>query len=296
MRLAPQAPPNKVNKTVTVLFTERQIDMTEKTVKIFPNMYFGLTHCYDEVPDNNDFKLHNHDDVYEIVLFLSGDSEFYAEGNVYKLKPYDMLITRPFEMHHIRCLSTKPYERIILYLSTEYFKQNRCEEFEDIFINRPPGTGNLIPSDIVKDDLLNPINRISVYIHNGSLTAANGVIIEFLYLLNTSKSAISPSKSKDKRISDIIMYINEHLSETITLDFLSEKFFINKYHLCKLFKKNRGYTLSQYINHKRILLVRELHTQGQSLLEASTNAGFNNYSHFYRQYVKKTGMTPKNMN
>ena len=110
--------------------------MTEKTVKIFPNMYFGLTHCYDEVPDNNDFKLHNHDDVYEIVLFLSGDSEFYAEGNVYKLKPYDMLITRPFEMHHIRCLSVKPYERIILYLSTEYFKQNRCEEFEDIFINR----------------------------------------------------------------------------------------------------------------------------------------------------------------
>ena len=106
--------------------------MTEKTVKIFPNMYFGLTHCYDEVPDNNDFKLHNHDDVYEIVLFLSGDSEFYAEGNVYKLKPYDMLITRPFEMHHIRCLSAKPYERIILYLSTEYFKQNRCEEFEDI--------------------------------------------------------------------------------------------------------------------------------------------------------------------
>ena len=50
MRLAPQAPPNKVNQTVTVLFTERQIDMTEKTVKIFPNMYFGLTHCYDEVP------------------------------------------------------------------------------------------------------------------------------------------------------------------------------------------------------------------------------------------------------
>ena len=45
--------------------------MTEKTVKIFPNMYFGLTHCYDEVPDNNDFKLHNHDDVYEIVLFLA---------------------------------------------------------------------------------------------------------------------------------------------------------------------------------------------------------------------------------
>lgn len=273
-----------------------EITMTEKEVTLFPNMDFGFTHNINELPDNNDFILHDHDNVYEIVLFLSGDAEFYVEGNVYRLKPYDIVITRPFEMHHIQCLSKKPYERIILYITPEYFEKNRCTEFEDILLNRPMGTGNLIPSDIVKDILLNPINRISVYIHEGSLTAANGVVIEFLYLLNGTKSAISPSKSRDKRISNIIMYINEHLSEQITLDFLSEKFFINKYHLCKIFKKNTGYTINQYINHKRILLVRELHANGQSLLEASTNAGFNNYSHFYRLYVKKTGMTPKNMN
>lgn len=270
--------------------------MNERTVTIFPDMDFGMTHCIDNVPDNNDFKLHHHDDVYEIVLFLSGDAEFYVEGNVYRLKPYDMVITQPFEMHHIKCLTKKTYERIIIYIKPEYFNKNRCKEFEDILINRPPGTGNLIPADIVKDLLVNPINRISVYLHDGSLTAANAIIVEFLYLLNNTKSAISPSKSKDKRISSVIHYINEHLSEQITLDFLSEKFFINKYHLCKIFKKNTGYTLSQYINHKRILLVRELHSNGQSLLEASTNAGFNNYSHFYRLYVKKTGMTPKNMN
>lgn len=269
--------------------------MPDKPIIIFPDVNFGVTHRLDELPDNDDFKLHNHDDIYEIVLFLGGDAEFYVEGNVYKLRPYDVIISRPFEMHHIQCKSKKPYERIILFLKADYFKNNRCEEFEKIFTDRQPGTGNLIASDIVKDTLLNPINRICVYIKEGSLTAANGVMIEFLYLLNGTKSAISPSKSKDKRISDIIMYINDHLSETITLDFLSERFFINKYHLCKIFKKNTGYTLNQYINHKRILLVRELHSQGQSLLEASTNAGFNNYSHFYRLYVKKTGMTPKNM-
>lgn len=270
--------------------------MNKKTVTIFPNRYFGLTHCIDETPNNDDFKLHNHDDVYEIVLFLSGEAEFYVEGNIYKLKPYDMIITRPFEMHHIKCLSKKTYERIILYIHTDFFKHNHCEEFESIFTDRLPGTESLIPADIVKDNLLNPINRISVYIHDGSLTAANAVLIEFLYLLNESKTTISPEKSKDKRISNIILYINEHLSETITLDFLAEKFYINKYHLCKIFKKNTGYTLSQYINYKRIMLVRELHINGQTLLEASTNAGFNNYSHFYRMYVKKTGMTPKNMN
>lgn len=270
--------------------------MAKNSVLVFPDTDFGLTHHIDTHPDSIDFKLHQHDDVYEIALFMRGDAEFYVEGNVYKLKPYDLIITRPFEMHHIRCLSSKPYERIILYITPEFFEKYRCREYEDILLNRSAGEGNVIPSDIVKDLLVNPLNRISVYTHDGALAAAGAVVVEFLYLLNNTSNAISPARSKDQRISNIIQYINEHLSEQITLDFLSEKFYINKYHLCKIFKKNTGYTLSQYINHKRILLVRELHAGGQSLLEASTNAGFNNYSHFYRMYVKKTGMTPKNMN
>ncbi len=261
----------------------------------FPNLDFGLAHKIDAQPDNIDFKLHQHDDVFEIVLFMSGDAEFYVEGNIYKLKPYDLIITRPFEMHHIRCLSKRPYERIIFYLTPDFFTRHECEEYKDILVNRAAGTGNVIPSDIVKDMLLNSINRMSVYAHDGAYTAVGAVMVEFLYLLSHTVTAVSPEKSKDERVSKIIAYINEHLSEQITLDFLSEHFYINKYHLCKLFKKNTGYTLSQYINHKRILLVRELHMSGQSLLEASTNAGFNNYSHFYRMYVRKTGMTPKNM-
>lgn len=270
--------------------------MEERQVVLFPDMEFGIEHKTDIQPDNSKFMLHQHDDVYEIVLFMSGDAEFCVEGNVFKLKPYDLIITRPFEMHRIRCLSKKPYERIIIYITPTFFDKHTCHEYEDILVSRAAGSGNVIPADIVKDLLINPINRISVYTHDGALTAAGAVLVEFLYLLNSTQSAISPEKSRDIRISNIIRYINEHLSEQITLDFLSEKFYINKYHLCKIFKKNTGYTLNQYINHKRILLVRELHLGGQSLLEASTNAGFNNYSHFYRMYVKKTGMQPKNMN
>lgn len=269
--------------------------MEERRVVIFPGMDFGLEHKTDIQPDNKDFKLHQHDDVYELVLYISGDAEFYVEGSIYPLKPYDLIMTRPFEMHHIKCLSKRPYERIILYIKPEFFEKKECEEYKEVLMNRAAGTGNVIPSDIVRDTLMSAINRISVYTHDGALTAAGAVVVEFLYLLNSTKSAISPEKSKDKRISNIISYINDHLSEQITLDYLAEKFYINKYHLCKIFKKNTGYTLSQYINHKRILLVRELHMKGQSLLEASTNAGFNNYSHFYRMYVRKTGMTPKNM-
>ena len=124
---------------------------------------------------------------------------------------------------------------------------------------------------------------------------ANAVLIEFLYLLNNAKKPPSRATARDKRIVDVIQYINEHLNEQLKLDDLAERFYIDKYHLCRIFKHSTGYTLNRYINYKRLLLVRELHAQGQSLLEASTNAGFNNYSHFYRMYIKQNGESPRNM-
>jgi AraC-like DNA-binding protein len=183
----------------------------------------------------------------------------------------------------------------LLFINNDYFKKNRCEKFSDIFENRPIGKNNLIPSELVQKTLIEPLKRAEHYVDEGAFAVANGAVIEFLYLLNRLDKSAYSSKPKDRRISDIIMYINENLNENITLDGISEKFYIDKYYLCKIFKKNTGYTLNQYINYKRLLLARELHASGQSLLEASTNAGFNNYSHFYRMCVRQTGSPPKNM-
>lgn len=264
-------------------------------LKLIPGYGFGISASRDISPDNSTFILHNHNNLYEIVLFLNGDAEFHVEGSIYKIKPYDIFISRPFEMHRIHCLSPKPYERRVVYISTEYFRMNNCEDFTAIFENRELGTGNIISAETVKESLLEPLNRIAKYTEEKAYIVANAALIEFLYLLNNAKKSASRVIIRDKRISAVILYINENLGKQITLDELAEKFFIDKFHLCRIFKKSTGYTLNQYINYKRLLLVRELHAKGQSLLEASTNAGFNNYSHFYRMYVKENGTPPKFM-
>lgn len=264
-------------------------------LELIPEYNFGISSSRDVVPDNSSFRLHNHNDMYEIVLFINGDAEFHAEGSVYQLKPYDLMLTRPFEMHRIHCRSPKPYERYVLYISTDYFAKNQCQDFAAIFENREIGRDNIISAENVRETLLDPLNRIVKYTEEKAYNVANAVLIEFLYLLNNTKKSTSRAIIRDKRISSVILYINENLGEKINLDTLADKFFIDKYHLCRIFKKSTGYTLNRYINHKRLLLVRELHAKGQSLLEASTNAGFNNYSHFYRMYVKENGEPPKYM-
>lgn len=267
----------------------------EDVIKIDPSLGFSVVHKLDKNPSTRVYKLHNHDDIYEIVLLLRGDCEFEVEGNTYKIKPGDIAFTRPFEFHHIVCRTDKPYERIVMYLTTDFFKQSSLEKYLDIFERRELGTGNIVSSDLTGGAERECIQRILRYFSECAYDVANGIITEFLYLLNKPKRVSDDFFTKNERIRDIIVYINSNLSEDLRLDDISQKFFIDKHYLCKSFKKNTGYTVNRYINYKRIMLAQELHRSGQTLLQASMNAGFNSYAHFYKTYVKQTGKPPKSM-
>lgn len=262
----------------------------------FPNTAYWIVHNTDERPDTMEFKLHNHDNLYEIVLLLDGDCEFHVEGNVYKLKPNDIMFTRPFELHRMSFLSDKVYDRIILYITADYFADEHTKEFLDIFENRELGTGNLVMSDITDNSLYECMMRIMKYSDEGAYKVANNVLAEMLYLLNKSKNTDEFYYTKNERIRDIIMYINNNLTEDLSLDKISNEFFITKHYMCKIFKKFTGHSIHQYISYKRILLAQELHKKGQSLIHASMNAGFNSYTNFYKAYVKQNGLPPKSMN
>lgn len=269
--------------------------MAHKSVEIFPGRTFGIVYDNDETPSKLILPLHNHDDVYEIVLLLNGDCEFYVEGNKYSLRPRDIVFTRPFELHKMAFVSEKNYERIILYIHSDYFKLYHCEKYLDIFQNRPLGTGNIIPYDTADRAIRDCMRRLLEYGDNGEYDLAGHIVYEFLHLINSYKNTTNNFKVKNDSVRNIIMYINDNLSENLNLDVLSSEFFISKHYMCKIFKANTGYTINQYINYKRILLVQELHRSGETLIQASLNAGFNSYANFYKTYVKQTGTSPRGM-
>ncbi len=249
-------------------------------------------------PLNFDFRLHTHTDMLEILIFISGDSEFRVEGNVYPLHPYDAVVVASNEMHRVFHHSDTPYERIVINLPDSFFVTNSCEEYSDLFFGRKPGDMNLIPHEITKNTGYSDcIHRLLKYQENGeSPILVKSILIELLHLLNKSHKDIhrerSYSNQGNKHIREVISYINDNLTENINLDTISEKFFINKNYLCRAFKRHTGYTLNKYITHKRILYVRELCARNMSLTQASLEAGFGDYSNFYKMYVKETGHAP----
>ncbi len=55
----------------------------------------------------------------------------------------------------------------------------------------------------------------------------------------------------DQVVDAVLHYINEHYSESLTLDQLAEQFFISKYHLLRKFDAQVGTTVHRYILQKR---------------------------------------------
>jgi transcriptional regulator GlxA family with amidase domain len=95
------------------------------------------------------------------------------------------------------------------------------------------------------------------------------------------------------RVLPVMAYIREHLAEPLPLDKLAGSLYMNKYHLCRVFKAATGLSVVDYIINCRIIRARELLRQGMRVQDAGEQAGFQNNVHFIRTFGKLTGTSPK---
>lgn len=270
--------------------------------KIYPWQLFVKEHHYNmsswniSKVQNSKFQLHWHDE-YEIFLFIEGDANYIVEEKVYSLKPYDMILVRKHEMHRVYLNSTTRYNRCVLMVSPTFFQHHNCPEYEAQFLNTTLGINNKIPGEIVRSSgLYDAFWRYKRYAESPDVSPdsplLSSIIIEILYLINKN-TLFSKSKPANKSISQIIVYLNNNYTEDITLDSLTEQFYLSKSYLCRAFRKATGLTVHEYICHKRLAMVHDLRNNGMNLTEAASIAGFHDYSSFYRSYVKEYGVSPR---
>ena len=253
---------------------------------------------YNETPTYEKFKFHTHEN-YEIYLFLEGDVNFIIENKTYSLEPYDIVIAKKHELHNISFLKASPYRRMYLNVWPAFFQNHNCQEYEDFFLNPSPSGDNKIPAKVVRSSgLYDAFKKYQKYSNNFQLTNTpilDAIVIEILYLINNTKQFATPDYSNTP-VAGIILFLNEHYTEDISMEMLQKKFFLSKNYLCKIFKNTTGLTIFDYIRKKRLTMVQDLINEGMSMTDASRMAGFHDYSSFYRAYNKEYGISPrKNM-
>lgn len=256
--------------------------------------YYSLGYATVENPSNDHFQLHVHSD-YEIYLFLEGDSKYIVEENIYSLEPGDVIIIRKNMMHRVYHNSSAKYRRIVFNIDPEFFTEYDCAEYEEQFANPKSGIGNKIDAEIVKKSgLYDVFVRLEKYSDSYLVCdtpIVRSLLVEMLYIINNIDS-FSKGDMNDKRLKNIISYVNQNFTRNITLLDIEKKFFISKYHLCHIFPKATGLTVHQYITNKRLAFADDLIKNGTAVSRAAEMSGFNNYSSFYRAYIAKYKKSP----
>lgn len=248
-------------------------------------------HKIDYKPEPDKFSKHCHN-MYEVIYIKEGSGFFHVEGMRYKINNNTLLIFKPLEFHYVEIIASTSYERYVINFEESAIFENH-DELLEIFKKRNLGSNNIMWDE---DKSLEAL--FMRFDHNLSLndleknTMTKLLLNELLILLRNKYSLKLYNLSGEKLIVRIINYINDNLTSQIKLEQLSERFFISKYHLQHMFKKHTGIPIMEYIIRKRILKAQQLIEEGLKTSKAASICGFNDYSSFYRAYVKHTGTKP----
>ena len=274
------------------MLLSEQFYQTEKTGYL--NEQFRLFHIKDQT--SKEFTYHYHD-FHKVVIFISGKAAYHIEGKAYQLKPWDILLVNRHAIHRPEIDHSVPYERFILWIQNDI----PWQELLKCFQKANDRSYNLVRLNSALQekmkDILFELENSAKSDEYGKEILTQSLFLQFMVYLNRiflEKQYIFDKKSYtfNSQIASILQYINHNLKEDLSVETLSARYYVSKYHLMRKFKQETGYTLHNYIVNKRLLMARTLISNGMPVTKAAQESGFAEYSTFSRAYRKQFKTNP----
>lgn len=236
----------------------------------------------------------------KLVLFISGQGEYTVEDQHYALQAGDVLMIGSHQVHRPEFARGVEYERIIFYIAPEFLQKQSTSEcnLETLF----DGTkGHVLRLEERRyQKLFTQAKELEAELTGesyGKSVMANSLLLQLLvrlmrYREKTLMQVPGHPVISDERIGRMLTYLDNHFTENLTVEELSGLFFISRYHMMRLFRKETGQTVYEYITERRLFFARDLIRQGVPATESCFRAGFGSYSSFTRFYGKRFGTTP----
>lgn len=109
-------------------------------------------------------------------------------------------------------------------------------------------------------------------------------------LLNADGFAFETEPQDSAKIDIIFKHVNRNFKNHISLDEIADKVSMTVPAFCRYFKKSTGKTFTQLVNEYRVVHATKLLTESQmSITDVCFECGFNNFSHFNKQFNEITG-------
>lgn len=141
---------------------------------------------------------------------------------------------------------------------------------------------------------LNPQIPFAQIRQSAPLTEEQGLWLGYDEVLQKEKDELQNLQDTANPIKLIKAYIQEHLSENLTLNEMAELAYVHPTYLSKLFKKETGQNISDYILDCRIQTAKEYLKKPQyKIYEVAEICGFKDPKYFSNVFKGAVGCTPK---
>lgn len=263
------------------------------------NRQFEVFHYRERRPGT--VEVHHHD-FFEIYFLLDGEVSFRVEGRTHTLRPGDMLLINPQELHQALIDRDTIYERMVLWIDRNYLSELSAGgmDLASCFDDRLPTHTNLLhPGKAQRAELQALLEKLSGEFYGedlGNSQYAKGLLIQFLVEVNRLSLAgrkMQETAEETDLVDQVLSYIAGHYTEEISLEKLAGQFYVSKYHLSHEFSRRVGTGLYRYIMFRRLMHARELLENGTPPGEVYQQCGFGDYANFYRSFKSFYGVSPR---
>ena len=283
------------------------MDSEQVKIKSGGNEDYLLRLFYSEaLPKKREYREHHHTEL-EISLVKEGHGIYTVKDRQYEIAPGDIFLFGTHEEHYITDISDCERLRLMnIHFEPRFIWASRGELFDAkylrIFFDRSDNFSNRLdrdnPATAEVRRLLSDIETESLERRDEFELMVKVKLLTVLVLLIREYDYVSHSDSyiettKYTQISSAMKYLDENLSEPLTLEDIAAKANLNKTYFTTLFKKLNGVTPWEYLTARRIEKSFELLSRRDiNILEVANSCGFNNASNFNRAFRKVTGLTP----
>ena len=271
--------------------------MSDYQKKGFLTEDFRLFHLRSDGGTRPEFHYH---EFYKVLLLVSGSGSYTVEGCRYGVQSGVIVLVGSHSVHRPEIEPGAAYERIILYLSPEFLRRASGPQCDLTECFRGQGGHVLRPGEAERKQLFSLAASLERELGEegyGQRILCTGAVLELLVrigrsLLRGESPRPGPLTPANERVAAIIRYLDRHLTEDIAIDDLSERFYLSKYHMMRLFRRETGTTIHGYLTERRLSLARELMLGGMNATDACFRSGWRSYCSFTRAYGKHYGSTP----
>lgn len=245
-------------------------------------------------------QLHSHT-FYELLYCRSSSGVEYLVGSErYKLQKGDLVFISPGVSHCpiLPAHMTEPYIRDVLWISEE-FMQTVTDNYMDANPEQP-AAATLLRTAGTRWEYIGSLFRSGVTEAQTRQTDWEAAVIANTLMILThvrraNRDAYSKTLKAEKPelLDQVLAYIEQHLSEKITLADVARHFFISESTITQTFRKKMGISFYRCVTQWRLIAAKVLIEKGIPMEAVAEQVGFSDYSSFFRAFKQEYGISPR---